>query len=105
MKPRLRAEAEGQTIVGLQSPRTKAGLRTLFICGLRPNKRNSVFALLRQSRFEVIQSAVVLRVVCKREMFSVKLSGWKDMNSWVSCNTITQKLMDFDEIFRISTMK
>ena len=52
--------------------------------GLRPSNRNSVLALLKQRRFEVIQSAMALRAVCKREIFSLNLVGWKDMNNWVS---------------------
>jgi len=39
---------------------------------------------LKQRRFEVIQSAMALRAVCKQEIFSLNLVGWKDMNNWVS---------------------
>ena len=55
-----------------------------FVWGLRPSNRNSVLALLKQRRFEVVQSAMALRAVCKQEMFSLNLVGWKDMNYWVS---------------------
>jgi len=42
---------------------------------LRSNKRSLVFALLRQKRFDVIQSAMVLRAVSKQERFSLNFSG------------------------------
>ena len=82
MKPRLRAEGEGQTEAPLL--RVSAGLWILFNCGLRPSNRNSVLALLKQRRFEVIQSAMALRAVCKQEIFSLNLVRWKDRNIWVS---------------------
>ena len=62
----------------------KCSLWILFNWGLRPSNRNSVLALLKQRRFEVIQSAMALRAVCKQEIFSLNLVGWKDMNNWVS---------------------
>ena len=50
MKPRLRAEGEGQTEAPLL--RVSAGLWILFNWGLRPSNRNSVLALLKQRKFD-----------------------------------------------------
>ena len=82
IKPILRAEAEERTETPLL--RQSAGLCILSSWGLRPSNRNSVFELLKQSRFEVIQSAMEQRQVYKQEMLSLNLVAWKDMNSWVS---------------------
>jgi len=82
MKPRFRAEAVG----GREMPllRWSVGFWILFNWDCRPSNRNSVFELLRQRRLEVIQLVIVLRAVCRLDMFSLNRSGWKDINNWVS---------------------
>lgn len=64
MKPRrLRADDAGRKKVPLLT--VSAGVSILFIRDCTPSKKNfSVFVLLRQGRFEVIQSAMEPRGAC-----------------------------------------